>query len=436
MKYEEAVEYILDIPKFTVKNDLQHTRDLLAQLGHPEQDMKLIHVAGTNGKGSVCAYMAAVLKRAGHCVGLFSSPHLIRINERFQINGEAVADDVFVEAFECVYEVVQTRRQDVPHPTFFEFLFLMAMVLFRRQQTTYVLLETGIGGRLDATNAIAAPELTVITSIGMDHTAILGDTITAIAREKAGIMKPGVPLVCDGRQALIRTIMKERAQELGVPIYCLTEDDYEICRKKEERIVFLLKNRYSRNEKQKKRNLNNTSFEITGSADYQAINAILAVSAIDCLEEQIGDEQIRDGLAEAFWPGRMEQVSPGVYLDGAHNPDGIRALNLRLRQEQNPVGLLFACTSEKDPAEMARQLCENVEVASVVLTETAGERGRDPEDLVREFCKYVNGPVVVERDNRKSLKLALQLKAEQSSLFVAGSLYLIGSIKQYMEVSL
>ena len=201
MNYREATAYIDDTPRFTKKNTLENTKAVLAAMGHPERRMKLIHVAGSNGKGSVCAYLSSILTTAGKQTGLFVSPHLVDINERFQLNQQPVSDEEFLEAFEGVMEIVRRLLKERPdqfaHPTFFELLFLMGIWIFDRNHMEYVILETGLGGRFDATNVIEKPLISVITSISLEHTEYLGDTYELIAGEKAGIIKEGCPVVYD-----------------------------------------------------------------------------------------------------------------------------------------------------------------------------------------------------------------------------------------------
>ena len=199
MNYEEAVSYIDNIPKFTTKHPLEHTRMLMERLGNPSTGRKIIHVAGTNGKGSVCSYLDSMLRCGGKSVGLFTSPHLIRINARYIINGQNISDEAFLSAFEKVMEMVRRFvREGGDHPSYFELLFLMGMVIFDEADVEYIVLETGLGGRLDATNVVPHPLACIITSISRDHTEYLGETIPEIAGEKAGIIKPGVPVIYDG----------------------------------------------------------------------------------------------------------------------------------------------------------------------------------------------------------------------------------------------
>ena len=188
--YEEANAYIAEVPKFTKTNEPSNTVELLDRLGHPEEAFKVIHVAGTNGKGSVCAFLEGMLRAAGYRTGLFTSPHLVRINERFQIDRQEISDERFTGAFNVVKEAIdQMVAEGFHHPTYFEILFAVGMVAFREEKIECLVMETGLGGRLDATNTVAHPVCCVITSISLDHTAVLGDTVEQIAGEKAGIIK-------------------------------------------------------------------------------------------------------------------------------------------------------------------------------------------------------------------------------------------------------
>ena len=196
MNYEEAVAYIEETPKFTTKNKLEHTKECLRRLGNPQKQFQVVHVAGTNGKGSTCAFLTSVFREAGYSCGLFTSPHLVVINERFQINEKNIDNDTFLRAFEKVKKLAdELVAEGSYHPTYFEFLFLMGMVIFADANVDYVILETGLGGRLDATTAVEEPSACVITSISFDHMQYLGNTIEAIAGEKAGIIVPGVPVI-------------------------------------------------------------------------------------------------------------------------------------------------------------------------------------------------------------------------------------------------
>lgn len=209
--YEETVERILEIPKFTTKNTLAHTREFLNRLGNPQNRFRVIHVAGSNGKGSVCAYIDSVLRMAGKKTGLFTSPHLVHLEERFALEGKPCSQQDFVHAADEVEQVVLAMEQDgLPHPTFFEYVFAMGMVIFAHGQVEYAVVETGLGGRLDATNIVEHPLLTVITSISLEHTEILGNKLEEIAAEKAGILKWGVPVVYDASQPKAEIVIEKK----------------------------------------------------------------------------------------------------------------------------------------------------------------------------------------------------------------------------------
>ena len=217
MNYEEAVAYIEDIPRFTTKNSLDHTRECLRRLGDPQRKFRVIHVAGTNGKGSTCAFITSVLREAGYSCGLFTSPHLVEINERFQINEEVIDDDTFLCAFEKVKKLSdELVAEGSYHPTYFETLLLMGMVIFADAGVDYVVLETGLGGTYDSTNACGVPDVTVIAKIGFDHMAILGDTLAKIAAEKAGIIKHGTALVLESQEKEAMDVLNKAAERADI----------------------------------------------------------------------------------------------------------------------------------------------------------------------------------------------------------------------------
>ncbi len=316
MNYEEAVAYIEDIPRFTTKNSLDHTRECLRRLGDPQRKFRVIHVAGTNGKGSTCAFITSVLREAGYSCGLFTSPHLVEINERFQINEEVIDDDTFLCAFEKVKKLSdELVAEGSYHPTYFETLLLMGMVIFAEAGVDYVTLETGLGGRLDATTAVEDPAACVITSISLDHMQYLGNTVSEIAGEKAGSMVPGVPVIYDGNDPDASVGMRENAEKRGCPYYELKREDTEIHKITKDGIRFSLKDK----------TYGDTVFDIPFIARYQVMNAALAVKTIQVLEDQIpvSLEALKAGMAKTRWQGRMETVLPGVIVDGAHNEDGV-----------------------------------------------------------------------------------------------------------------
>ena len=245
--YEEAAAYIEEIPKFTKKHTLEHTKTFLKRLGNPAADRKIVHVAGTNGKGSVCAYLQAILMAEGKRTGFFTSPNLVSVNERIRVDNIQIDNETFLKVFRKVLKIVRQMVEDgIEHPSYFEFLFGMGMTAFAETDVEYIILETGLGGRLDATNAIDNPALAIITSISLDHTAILGDTIEKIAGEKAGIIKPGVPVFFDGSSKKAAEVIKAKASELGVSCREVTKNAYEIQEVHRKYIAFSSRSAYDK----------------------------------------------------------------------------------------------------------------------------------------------------------------------------------------------
>lgn len=236
---KQAVEFLYGIPKFTKKHSLAHTKHFMELLGNPGNHCKVIHVAGSNGKGSVCCFLYHMLLSEGKTVGLFTSPHLMDVRERFQLNGDLCSEEQFLSAYARVKKTAEELDQKgLGYPTFFEFIFAMGMVLFAEAQVEYVVLETGLGGRLDATNSFADPVLSIITSISLEHTEILGDTIAQIAGEKAGIIKPGVPVVFDANDPEASAVIRAHAGEMHSPCTALEKKMFQILEFKNNFIVF------------------------------------------------------------------------------------------------------------------------------------------------------------------------------------------------------
>lgn len=433
----QARAYLDQIPFWTrKKNTLAAVGDFLHELGDPQQGMKIIHVAGTNGKGSVCADLTAILMEAGFRVGTFISPHLEDVKERFLLDGKQISEEAFEEGFRRVRSVTEVMMgRGYCHPTFFEFVFLMAMAVYGKLMPDFVVLETGLGGRLDTTNVIEKPAACVITSISLDHTLYLGDTIAKIAAEKAGIIKPGIPVIYDDNQPEASAVIRERAMQVKAPAYPVTEAD---------RVR-----------------------DVAFAAPYQAMNAALAVQAVkvlaasgacavsgeakpgympECRKEpdvpdalEALDVICRRGLAQVYWPGRMEPVGDNIWMDGAHNPGGIQAFIQAVKAQECrspeacPVHLLFAAVSDKDYHEMIEMLCGALPIARVTVVRLQSERGLGAGLLADQFRGAGCTQVEAYGDTRQALHAALSHKGEQDRLYVVGSLYLIGEIKKLLR---
>ena len=424
MNYEQAMEYIHAVQWAGHKPGLTRTRTLLAALGDPHKKLQFVHVAGTNGKGSVCAYLNAMLLAGGKKTGLFTSPHLVRINERFQINGEDVSDEQFLNAFLKVEKAAKEyEAEGEGHPSYFETLFLMGMLIFKEAGVEYLVMETGLGGRLDATTAVEDPAACVITSISLDHMQYLGNTVSEIAGEKAGIMVPGVPVIYDGNDPDAAVVMRENAEKLGCPYYELKREDTEIHKITKDGIRFSLKDK----------TYGDTVFDIPFIARYQVMNAALAVKTIQVLEDQIpvSLEALKAGMAKTRWQGRMETVLPGVIVDGAHNEDGVEKFveTAEHFQKEFPLTLLFSAVDDKDYTDMIRTICTRIRFRHVIVTQVGGYRKVPVEELAEIFREDGVPEVEAIEDVPAAFERAVKEKGEDGMLFCVGSLYLVGEIK-------
>lgn len=426
MNYTEAVDYIETIPKFTVKHPPEHTRELLSRLGNPQEGIKIIHVAGTNGKGSVCAYLNAMLLAGGKKTGLFTSPHLVRINERFQINGEDVSDEQFLNAFLKVEKAAKEyEAEGEGHPSYFETLFLMGMLIFKEAGVEYLVMETGLGGRLDATNVVEKPLACIITSISRDHTEYLGDTLEAIAGEKAGIIKAGVPVIYDASQPGPASVIAAKAKEMGSPAWPMEPSFYEMKTQSREGITFTFA--YPGGEK--------AELAIPYVAKYQMMNASFAFYTMHILQDvhDIPKNVLAEGLSKIKWPCRMEMAAPGVIIDGAHNEDGIAQFvsTAGYFAKENEITILFTAVADKHYHEMIGEICEGIHPSHVVATQIDGSRVVPAEVLAEDFRKAGCTDVCAEPEIGAAYEKALGKKGS-GMLFCVGSLYLAGELKAYL----
>lgn len=427
--YEEAVEYVLQIPKFTKKNTPEDTRRFYEYLGRPGESSGLIHVAGTNGKGSVCSYINAVLEEAGYCPGLFVSPHLVDVRERFRLKGQMISKEDFTEIFMKVLENVENFCKKsgggVYHPTFFEMLFFMGMLWFQEKGADYIILETGMGGRLDATNVIDHPLVTVITHIGLDHTEYLGDTREKIAGEKAGIIKKGVPVVFWEQEEEVNRVIVEKAREMSSEVIPVSEKQVVLFKFKNKTVDFSMSSEY----------YEYIRASLPTAAVYQKENAALAIRAIEVLGRTVPltRQQVETGLSGAKWEGRMEEVLPGVYIDGAHNEDGIQAFLDSVREDgcRGKRHLLFSVVSDKRAENMIGRIVDSGLFADVAIAPIDSARSLTQEQLLslwkgRNHARLYHNP-------EEAWDALIREKDETDMVYAAGSLYLAGQLKAYMK---
>jgi dihydrofolate synthase/folylpolyglutamate synthase len=434
-RYTEAVQRLLWLGHEgrSLKWDLKNIGAVLERLGHPERKFASVHIAGTNGKGSVAAMTASILRRAGYRTGLYTSPHLERMNERIAVNGTAVDDEEFAAAFNAVSGAVEALLAEgtLPHhPSYFECLTAMALWHFAQAVLEVAVLEVGLGGRLDATNVVN-PDLTVITAIDFDHERYLGHSIEQIAGEKAGILKPGVPVLSAAQHPVARAVVARRAEEVGAP---LVEVEAEY-----------------RAEEVRSRDFGLHSFVAMGPdgfsmrvapsmrGAFQVQNALVTVASVHELSRRdwrIPEQAVADGIEAAEWPGRMELVrrNPLVFLDGAHNPAGIREV-VRFWQDHlsgRRIHLVYGTVRDKAVEELTEALFPLA--ASVVVTQPSTPRAASVE-LLASLAQAHGRDVQVEPDPIIAVQSALERAGREEVVFVTGSLFLVGDCRRWLMES-
>lgn len=440
MTWEEAVEHINSVSRYGNRPGAECTKALLARLGNPERELKIIHIAGTNGKGSVCMYIAGMLRSLGLNTGVFTSPHLIRENERIRFNDELISDEDFTDCFEKVHRAeLELLKDGFGQISYFDFFVGIAMLYYAMKKPDVVILETGLGGRLDSTNAVESPVMTVITSISLDHVAILGDTVEKIAAEKAGIIKHGAPVVYVAGQEYSHVI-EEKAEAMGIKAAGVEKSQCEIHEIGSKHIDFSLDSIYYKDN----------VFRLATPAVYQVMNAALAMIAVqmlvesrcfdriayDSMDRQNYIDRIRRGLESVTWEGRMEQVCEGFYIDGAHNPDGIAALlDTAAAMKKNTRGhyvLMFSAVNDKDYSSMIKEICDSNIFDEYVITQIEGARCLDVSKIADTFRRYTDGHVNEEPDVGQAVKKSVECFGGNATVICAGSLYLAGEVRKVM----
>ena len=421
MNYEEALKYIHGIVWRGSRLGLERTYELLERLGNPQKQLKFVHVAGTNGKGSTSAMIASVLQNAGCRVGLYTSPYIYCFNERMQVNGERISDDELAELTAWLRPEADAMEDP---PTEFELITVLAFEFFRRHHCDIVVLEVGMGGALDSTNVIDTPEAAVITSISLDHTRELGETISAIASTKAGIMKPHGDVVVYGQNAEADTVIAVEAIKKDCHLYLPKYDTLKPLSQDLTGQTFSY-GRYP-----------NLRIPLLGT--YQLNNAALAITTLELLQKKgwhISEKNIRNGLAETKWPGRFELLvkKPAVLVDGSHNPQGIRATAESLRQyfPQGGIVFLVGVLADKDVNNMVDQILPLA--GEIITTEPANPRALPSGELAAIIRRLTTLPVVDGGGIRESCLLAAKLAGPDGVICALGSLYMIKDITKAMK---
>lgn len=404
------------------KENLYRMRLLLNKLGNPQQALKCVHVAGTNGKGSTSAFLSHILREAGIKTGVYTSPHLEKINERVMIDGVLITDSAFIQTTEAVARHVESVEEETGERLYsFEILTAVALLYFKEQECELVILEAGIGGRLDATNVIERPEVAIITSIGYDHMKVLGETIEQIASEKAGIIKEGGTLIYPEMTPAVNAVIEGRARENQATVRLIRTEELKEVQLSDQGGQFSFRNQ--------------ADLAIRLLGRHQLMNAALAVEAAHELTKkgfEIDSAHIRSGLVNTGWPGRMEKISehPAVIIDGAHNPEGVAVLKNNLKELYPDQSLILVCgmMKDKDYMNMIRQV---LPFSKKVMTVSPDPyRGFDPFETAQRLSN--EGTEAEAFDSVASV--VDKLKQESSSkdtVIVMGSLYLIGEFRKY-----
>ena len=429
MNYKEALDYIHNTNKFGVVLGLENITKLLDLMGNPQKDLKFIHVAGTNGKGSTASYITNVLRRADYEVGFFTSPFLEVFNERIRINDQNIPDDDLAEVTETTKDAVDKMLdQGFSHPTEFEIVTAIAIEYYKRKQVDYVVLEVGMGGRYDSTNVIEKSVISVLVPIAMDHIDILGDTLGKIAYEKAGIIKENGLVVSYPQDPEAKKVVEEVAKEQNAELITVPTENLNVTEMNELGSKFDFK--YNGHE------FKDLQIRLIGK--HQAFNASTALTVLLTLKDKgeikLTEEQIRVGLEETRWIGRLEllNTNPRFIIDGAHNMQGIEALKKTIDEVfvYDRLILGLGILADKDVENM---IAEMAPVGDEIIVTTPNIfRAMEAEELGTRISKY-NKNYTVEPNIERAIDLALEKAGENDIILFSGSLYLIGDVRRYAK---
>jgi dihydrofolate synthase/folylpolyglutamate synthase len=421
ISYQNCLKKMYGLRRFGIKMGLSTIRKILTGLDNPQNSYACIHVAGTNGKGSVASSLASILSHAGYKTGLYTSPHLVRFNERIKINNRMISNGRVVESYKAIKKVHYGNRE----PTFFEFTTVMAFHEFARQKVDWAIIETGMGGRLDATNIIR-PRLSIITNISLEHRNYLGNTLAQISGEKAGIIKYRTPVITGIRQKKALSAVEEKAVKKSAPLYRFGKD-FKVRRNASGTFSYY--------------GIESTWHDLkTGlQGGHQVDNAALVLAACETIRKRIPElslEDIRSGLMHNRWPGRLEVASenPTLILDGAHN--FIAARNLGRFMSRNYTGrkitMVIGILDDKPYKAMLN--CLLPPASRVILTRATIDRAMDPQKL-EPIARNILPAVTIIPDVKQALKHAIKTAAPEDVICVAGSLYVVGEAKEALEGS-
>lgn len=430
MKYEEAMKYITEVGNFGSNYGLDRTYKLLEFLGNPQKELKLIHIAGTNGKGSTTAMISKILVGHGYKVGMYTSPFLEEFEERIQINGENIPKNTLSKLMDEVKAAVdRVIKEGYNHPTEFEIITCLMYLYFYREKIDFGIIEVGLGGRLDSTNVIT-PILSIITSISFDHVNLLGNSLQNIAKEKAGIIKENIPVVIYPQEKVVFEVIKNKCMELNAPLYTIFEEDYKLVDIIKEREHYQVINVKLENE--------NFNIDLPLLGEHQILNLAIVIKALEILKREymlkISKEIIKTSLKDITWKGRLEVMrdNPLIVIDGAHNIQGITTLKKNIEKyfTYKNLYLILGILADKDIEEMVKVI---VPMAQKIYAVTPNStRAELSEDLRRAVIKY-NSNCMSYEDYNNALKEALKEANKEDLIIASGSLYMIGDMRKLIR---
>jgi len=418
--YQRSLDYLYGLEKFGMIFGLTKIEEILDAVGNPHRDIQAIHIGGTNGKGSTAAIVASILRKEGYGVGLYTSPHLIRFTERMMVNEKEIEKEEVAELTEWMREKIE-KAGVAPPFTFFDFTTAMVFLYFKQKMVDLAILEVGLGGRLDSTNVVD-PLISIITNIGKDHEDVLGKGIMRIAREKAGIIKEGRPLVTAATQPQALRLFSKICREKKAPFFRVGKE-----------FRYVSGGEGSFHYEGLHRKLWDLSLNLRGS--HQMINATTALGAMEILDDlgyRVSNDAIVEGLKAVEWPGRLEMVSssPRVILDGAHNPEGALSLRESLKEgfQYRHLVLLIGIMKDKDVHSILH--CLSPLADHIVLTRPGTDRAASPDSLRKALGRNGKKAEVIE-DFRKAIDRGLSLTGEEDIFCITGSLYTVGEARSY-----
>lgn len=441
LTYDEAWSFLDQLQFFKIKLGLDSMNRFLDALGHPQRRYPVIHIGGTNGKGSVGATLLSILHTSGRKIGFYTSPHLSSVRERFRVGNRYISEDEFAAQADKIIRIL-----DGGQITYFEFTTALAMLWFADMQVDLAILEVGLGGRLDATNVVS-PMVSVITNVSMDHEQHLGNTITEVAGEKAGIIKTGVPLITGEKETVPLKVLTETAVKLNSKAYILGRD-FKGLAEPGNKVLW----NYEGIVNSRTENMTGfTGLSLAMQGDYQVDNASVALATLDVISHQfpVQETDIRSGLKKVTWPGRLEQfwvddrgmvlrngtdsVSHTHFLlDGAHNPAGASALKKFLQHDFNSdrIILIWASMADKDMSGTLHAIAPLA--AKIIFTQPEPERSAAPEVLLNLLPENLQDRAVCATNVKDAIQLAIKKCRAEDMVCIAGSLYLVGKARQIL----